>query len=355
MTSTIASNQLNHQDGPFDEINSYVTGIISLIGNVALIYATTRVKVYSSSFRRVQYYVCALRIAFSLVVALTSPTLVYVAKMKSLYIVKGGIPLPFSVGTIFLILFIFFVVISCCSPTVQYLQLCHLLSDNGHKHEQFGPIISLISVLTGIPALALAAIGYLPTTQELYDSREIVYYLNGQGDSPFLIVTVRKRLNPYTGEHVADWTAGICTFYILTIMVLSIITVIVSNVYIQYQLKKKMMSPSAKSSQNQVNLILALQFSLPFLTIHVPFYVSFILPMFDMENNFLSANLPYLFSWCPAINPILVLCLVKVRKTMNRALPEYSENHDESKKRKMTFAEGRLLKSSDREEVKNRQ
>uniref|UniRef100_A0A8R1DGB9 Uncharacterized protein n=1 Tax=Caenorhabditis japonica TaxID=281687 RepID=A0A8R1DGB9_CAEJA len=332
MTSTIASNQLNHQDGPFDEINSYVTGIISLIGNVALIYATTRVKVYSSSFRRVQYYVCALRIAFSLVVALTSP-----------------------VSTIFLILFIFFVVISCCSPTVQYLQLCHLLSDNGHKHEQFGPIISLISVLTGIPALALAAIGYLPTTQELYDSREIVYYLNGQGDSPFLIVTVRKRLNPYTGEHVADWTAGICTFYILTIMVLSIITVIVSNVYIQYQLKKKMMSPSAKSSQNQVNLILALQFSLPFLTIHVPFYVSFILPMFDMENNFLSANLPYLFSWCPAINPILVLCLVKVRKTMNRALPEYSENHDESKKRKMTFAEGRLLKSSDREEVKNRQ
>uniref|UniRef100_A0A8R1DGA5 Uncharacterized protein n=1 Tax=Caenorhabditis japonica TaxID=281687 RepID=A0A8R1DGA5_CAEJA len=325
MTSTIASNQLNHQDGPFDEINSYVTGIISLIGNVALIYATTRVKVYSSSFRRVQYYVCALRIAFSLVVALTSPTLVYVAKMKSLYIVKGGIPLPFSVG------------------------------NNGHKHEQFGPIISLISVLTGIPALALAAIGYLPTTQELYDSREIVYYLNGQGDSPFLIVTVRKRLNPYTGEHVADWTAGICTFYILTIMVLSIITVIVSNVYIQYQLKKKMMSPSAKSSQNQVNLILALQFSLPFLTIHVPFYVSFILPMFDMENNFLSANLPYLFSWCPAINPILVLCLVKVRKTMNRALPEYSENHDESKKRKMTFAEGRLLKSSDREEVKNRQ
>uniref|UniRef100_A0A8R1I878 Uncharacterized protein n=1 Tax=Caenorhabditis japonica TaxID=281687 RepID=A0A8R1I878_CAEJA len=39
---------------------------------------------------------------------------------------------------------------------------------------------------------------------------------------------------------------------------------------------------------------------------------------------------------------------------MNRALSEYSANHDESKKRKMTFAEGRLLKSSDREEVKNR-
>uniref|UniRef100_A0A8R1EMT2 Uncharacterized protein n=1 Tax=Caenorhabditis japonica TaxID=281687 RepID=A0A8R1EMT2_CAEJA len=30
----------------------------------------------------------------------------------------------------------------------------------------------------------------------------------------------------------------------------------------------------------------------------------------------------------------------KARKTMNRALPEYSENHDESKKRKRTFAEG---------------
>lgn len=54
------------------------------------------------------------------------------------------------------------------------------------------------------------------------------------------------------------------------------------------------------------------QFIFPFLTIHIPFYTAFILPYLDLEFTTLSSNLPYLFAWCPAINPILVICMVKV-------------------------------------------
>ncbi|CAI2351901.1 unnamed protein product [Caenorhabditis sp. 36 PRJEB53466] len=299
------------EDNPMDEINSNVAGVVSLVANILLIYATSKVTVYSSSFRKIQYYVCVLRLLFSLVTVLTSPTLVYVAKMKSLYIVKGGFYLPIPVGELFLIIFVVFVVISCSSPTVQYLQLCHLLSDRGHKNERFGPIISTLSMLTGLPALALASLGYTATYSELIEARDIVYYLNGEGDSAFLMVTVNSRIDASSGQLTIDWLSQICTFYILTIMILSVFTVILCTFYIRKQLKKKMMSAQAKKVQQQINVMLALQFTLPFLTVHVPFYVSFILPMFDIENSFLSSNLPYLFSWCPAINPILVMALVK--------------------------------------------
>ncbi|EGT36126.1 CBN-SRM-2 protein [Caenorhabditis brenneri] len=289
-----------------NEANAYVAGAISLIANVLLIFATYRVKTYSNAFRWIQYYVSVLRLLFSMVVVLTSPTLVYVAKMKSLYIVKGGFFLPFNLGIFFLTLFVFFVVISCGSPTVQYLQLVHVLSDSSHKRERFGPIMSTVSVVAGIPTLVLVYLGYTPSDVEHAEAKDIVYYLNGEGDSAFLMITSIR-------NNVVDWSSIFCTVYIMVIMILSVITVVVCGYIIQKQMKKKMMSDVAKKAQNQINLILFLQFALPFLTVHVPFYVSFILPMFDIENHFLSNNLPFLFSWCPAINPILVMIAVKVR------------------------------------------
>ncbi|EFP07186.1 hypothetical protein CRE_13546 [Caenorhabditis remanei] len=289
---------------PVNEANAYIAGFISLISNIALIYATSTVKTYSNAFRWIQYYVCILRLMFSMVVVITSPTLVYVAKMKSLYIVKGGFYLPFDIGTFFLTLFVFFVVISCSSPTVQYLQLCHLLSDSAHKREHLGPILSTVSVIAGIPTLVLVYFGYTPSTAELLEAKPIVYYLNGEGDSAFLMITSSR-------NNVFDWLSIICTAYIQFIMLASVITVIVCGFKIQAQMNKKMMSEVAKKSQNQINMILFLQFALPFVTVHIPFYVSFILPAFDLENSFISSNLPFLFSWCPAINPILVMVMVK--------------------------------------------
>lgn len=55
------------------------------------------------------------------------------------------------------------------------------------------------------------------------------------------------------------------------------------------------------------------QFLFPFLTIHIPFYITFILPFFNNEAEFLTDNMLLFFSWCPAINPILVMIMVKVK------------------------------------------
>lgn len=124
-----------------------------------------------------------------------------------------------------------------------------------------------------------------------------------------------------------DWTSIICTVYIFVIMISSSITVFICAINIYKQMKKKMLSDAAKKSQQQINLILLLQvgstlvflkfnqklqFLFPFLLIHIPFYESFIFPIFNIENPFLANNLPFLFSWCPAINPILVMVMVKV-------------------------------------------
>ncbi|CAI5449613.1 unnamed protein product [Caenorhabditis angaria] len=64
-------------------------------------------------------------------------------------------------------------------------------------------------------------------------------------------------------------------------------------------------------SQQQLNIVLLVQFTLPFLTIHIPFYLTFIMPLLNISSTEFSVYLPFLYSWCPALNPIIVLIMVK--------------------------------------------
>uniref|UniRef100_A0A1I7T6F1 G_PROTEIN_RECEP_F1_2 domain-containing protein n=1 Tax=Caenorhabditis tropicalis TaxID=1561998 RepID=A0A1I7T6F1_9PELO len=70
-------------------------------------------------------------------------------------------------------------------------------------------------------------------------------------------------------------------------------------------------SSTSKKSQEQLNMALLLQFILPFITIHIPFYIIVILPFFGIALRLLADKIIFLFCWCPAINPILVILLVK--------------------------------------------
>uniref|UniRef100_A0A8R1HKR6 Uncharacterized protein n=1 Tax=Caenorhabditis japonica TaxID=281687 RepID=A0A8R1HKR6_CAEJA len=60
----------------------------------------------------------------------------------------------------------------------------------------------------------------------------------------------------------------------------------------------------------------------------------------EFEDNSEEEDVPTNVTADDSADDSMFLLNDKVRKTMNRALPEYSENHDESKQRKMTFAEG---------------
>ncbi|CAL2039834.1 unnamed protein product [Caenorhabditis brenneri] len=70
-------------------------------------------------------------------------------------------------------------------------------------------------------------------------------------------------------------------------------------------------SSVSKKSQEQLNMALLLQFILPFVTIHIPFYIIVILPFFGIAGRILADQVLYLFCWCPAINPILIIIMVK--------------------------------------------
>ncbi|CAL2039843.1 unnamed protein product [Caenorhabditis brenneri] len=279
-----------------EEINAGIAGIVSFIANSLLIYLTSKVKTYSDT------------------------TIMYVSEVKALYIVKGGIDIPRDIGAHLLNLFLVFVVTSCTGPTVQYLQVAYLLSNPALKnHLVLRTFISCVPIIVALPTFWLVFIGYTPSAYEMDLSESLIKEITGHEDSSFLIAPEEKILMPESGTYEYDVPARICTFFMFTAMLLSVIVVIACFSHMQKIMsqKKSINSQQSVKSQKQLNLLLMVQFIFPFITIHIPFYTAFILPYLDIEFKILSSNLPYLFSWCPAINPILVICMVKnVRDTL---------------------------------------
>ncbi|CAO4373273.1 unnamed protein product [Caenorhabditis nigoni] len=319
-----------------EEANAGTAGIISLFANCLLIYLTTKVKSYSDTVKWCQYYSCCFRLAFSLLVVISAPvstrpleydshaekqkTIMYLTEVKSLYIVKGGIDLPTDIGCILLNLFLVFVVTSCTGPAVQYLKITYLLSSPVLKnHSVLRAMITLIPLFVAVPTSILIFNGYLPNDYEKEISKDLIQEITGENDNAFLIASEEMIYDHPSGTFMYDIPARICTGFIFFAMFSSLIVVIVCFIKMQVSRKKKT-SISNQKSQKQLNLLLFVQFIFPFITIHIPFYVAFILPFADIEFSTLSSKLPYMFAWCPAINPILVICMIKsIRdKLLNR-------------------------------------
>ncbi|PIC33187.1 hypothetical protein B9Z55_013260 [Caenorhabditis nigoni] len=247
-------------------------------------------------------------------------TVMYLDETKALYIAKGGFDLPIDIGCILLILFLVFVVTSCTGPAVQYLQVTHLLCSPVQKtHSVLRTIITLIPLFVAIPTVILVFNGYVPNEYEKEISKEMILVVTGKNDTSFLMAAEEKIYDNSSGTFEYDIPARICTGFIFSAMFLSLIVVIVGFIKMQITMKKKT-SISNQKSQKQLNLLLFVQFIFPFITIHIPFYVAFILPFADIEFSNLSSKLPYMFAWCPAINPMLVICMIKsIRdKLLNR-------------------------------------
>ncbi|PIC33186.1 hypothetical protein B9Z55_013259 [Caenorhabditis nigoni] len=247
-------------------------------------------------------------------------TVMYLDETKALYIAKGGFDLPIDIGCILLILFLVFVVTSCTGPAVQYLQVAHLLCSPMQKtHSVLRTMITLIPLFVAIPTVILVFNGYVPNEYEKEISKEMILVITGKNDTSFLMAAEEKIYDFSSGTFEYDIPARICTGFIFSAMFLSLIVVIVCFIRMQITMKKKT-SISNQKSQKQLNLLLFVQFIFPFITIHIPFYVAFILPFVDIEFSNLSSKLPYMFAWCPAINPILVICMIKsiCDKLLNR-------------------------------------
>ncbi|CCG28065.1 Serpentine Receptor, class M [Caenorhabditis elegans] len=169
--------------------------------------------------------------------------------------------------------------------------------------------ISTMPIAVVISSLILIFFGYVPPFYEIHISSLVLEKIAEQGDTAFLIVTVRLTIED---TNTFQLLSQICTLFILIVMFISIIIVILCYTFIQKQMKTRFSASSiTKKSQEQLNMTLLLQFILPFVTIHVPFYIIVILPFFRIAGRVLSDHLLLLFCWCPAINPILVILMIK--------------------------------------------
>ncbi|EPB77013.1 hypothetical protein ANCCEY_03921 [Ancylostoma ceylanicum] len=56
---------------------------------------------------------------------------------------------------------------------------------------------------------------------------------------------------------------------------------------------------------------LAAQFASPFILLHIPFYISVLAPLFEGRTGEASNYFPFLFAWCPAINPLIAIYFVR--------------------------------------------
>ncbi|KAK6058480.1 hypothetical protein COOONC_03948 [Cooperia oncophora] len=61
----------------------------------------------------------------------------------------------------------------------------------------------------------------------------------------------------------------------------------------------------------QLRRTLFAQAASPLLLLHLPFYISVLAPLFDARTGEVSNYFPFLFSWCPVINPLITLYFVK--------------------------------------------
>uniref|UniRef100_A0A1I7T6D6 G_PROTEIN_RECEP_F1_2 domain-containing protein n=1 Tax=Caenorhabditis tropicalis TaxID=1561998 RepID=A0A1I7T6D6_9PELO len=294
----------------FDEFNSILTGCLSLVFNSALIIATSKVKIYSHHVKRMQIFSAVLRLLFSILIIFSSPTLAYITEAEAVYIVKGGFQLAIKFGQAMLITFVTFVIFSCMGPPMQFLQVVFIVKKSPRTQKQILLTTTFISLLVSLTATLLISFGYLPDSFDDKLSENIVYNLNGRGKSAYLIASL-ERYDYNLNDFVSDPLSWACTLYILAVLVITTVVSLVCWIILKMEIHRGSKSSNSMKSQQQLTTVLIVQFTLPFLTIHIPFYVSFLMPLFRVETSHLSIYLPYLFSWCPALNPILVLIMVK--------------------------------------------
>uniref|UniRef100_A0A1I7T6E0 7TM_GPCR_Srx domain-containing protein n=1 Tax=Caenorhabditis tropicalis TaxID=1561998 RepID=A0A1I7T6E0_9PELO len=221
-----------------EEINAGIAAFVSLIANFLLIYLTSKVKTYSDT------------------------TIMYISEVKSLYIVKGGIDIPRVIGAHFLNLFLVFVVTSCTGPTIQYLQVSYLLSNPALKnHLLLRTFIGSIPIIVAVPTFFLIYIGYTPSAYEMDISESLIHEITGHEDSSFLIASEEKIMMAETGTFEYDVSARVCTFFMFTAMILSVIVVAACFSHMQKKMnqKKSINSQQSVKSQKQLNLLLMVQ------------------------------------------------------------------------------------------------
>ncbi|KAL6737146.1 hypothetical protein Aduo_010816 [Ancylostoma duodenale] len=273
-------------------INFYFCGILSILINAVLIFLLYRRSLrVVGAFKYLMMISAALDASFSLVSIIASPTFMAVDMMNSVLIMKGGFVLPGTVGCVSLVLFLLLLCQSIVTPpclfVFRYLQICSHLT-----------------------TCALLCVASWPTTFDRNKFEPLVRKITEETGQGFLIATLNLDGSVYddiqSGIMYAD--AVLLTFSMVSSLVVMLFctkSIIVTLLQIN--------STNTRRLQIQLYKILLMQFSIPFVLIHIPFYLCILAPLVHITSGIFTAYLPYLFAWYPVINPLIVLCLIGKR------------------------------------------
>ncbi|XGW26983.1 hypothetical protein V3C99_007511, partial [Haemonchus contortus] len=146
-----------------------------------------------------------------------------------------------------------------------------------------------------------------PTDSDIEYFTSIAYDINVEGNFTFLVASLQKD-GSYSEELRSD-TLFAGTIAVTVLLVAAMVTIIFCARRITATVKKNA-STNTRRLDMQLRKTLFVQAASPFLLLHTPFYISVLGPLLDAQTGESSNYFPFLFAWCPAINPLLTLCIV---------------------------------------------
>uniref|UniRef100_A0A7I4YNQ2 G_PROTEIN_RECEP_F1_2 domain-containing protein n=1 Tax=Haemonchus contortus TaxID=6289 RepID=A0A7I4YNQ2_HAECO len=289
-------------------INSLVFGIISVMLNIFLIYVVRkRAARLFGAYKHTMTACAVFDIIFSVVYIICSPTFAATPEKSALLIVNGGFEIPTTWGRSLIVVFVLLlcnsIVIPPCLFVFRYLQICRT-SYLEHHLLRYSFIVPFLISSSICGMICFAA---WPTESDIEYFTCIAYDINVEGNFTFLVASLQK--DDTSSEKLRSDTLLAGTITVVVLLVVAMVTIILCARRITATVKKNN-SIHTRRLDMQLRRTLFAQAASPFLLLHLPFYVSILGPLFEARTGEASNYFPFLFAWCPAINPFLTLCIV---------------------------------------------
>ncbi|KAJ1347979.1 hypothetical protein KIN20_003181 [Parelaphostrongylus tenuis] len=240
-------------------------------------------------------------------------------KMSALMIVNGGIEMPTICGRILLVIFVFLFCQSIIIPPTmfvfRYLQICRKCTLQ--QSFRWLKYFFMGSFLFSTAVCGMICFAAWPTALDLEIFSKIAYEINVARDTTFLVATLKKGGEAFDKLQTIMLLTGIICVIVMMIVTMSVM--IFCSTRIIYAAMKEA-SVNTRQTQLQLYKTLVAQSVSPFILLHLPFYISILAPLFEGRTGEASNYFPFLFAWCPVVNPLLVLFLMREAISINESI-----------------------------------
>ncbi|WKY06566.1 hypothetical protein Q1695_006612 [Nippostrongylus brasiliensis] len=265
-----------------DEISTWhsrIVGILSVALNVLLLFVIWfRSLKIIGAFKYIMMASTVLDIMFSAVCIVSSPTIASTKLLSSVMIVSGGVKLPYNCSMAIMIFFVFLLCESIITPlcmfVFRYLQICrsHYLTDHYRRVRYLAIMPAFISSST----CAMFCFAAWPTESDLLKFNEIASTINVKWDSPYLVASFHKEETAF--DRAQSTTLYVVALYLVVIMISTIMLMIFCSTSI-IRVVRRGTHEKTRRIQLQLYRSLLAQAIIPFLFIHIPFYLCVLAPL----------------------------------------------------------------------------